>query len=311
MNLFSIRDIENLTGIKAHTLRIWEQRYNFFCPKRRESKHRFYDCEDLKHLLRIAYLYNQGHKISHIACCSPEEMAKMALEARPDTDNYEIFINQLTEAAIDLDQPRFDKILHNLVLHAGFEKSVTSVLFPFMKKIGVLWLTGQVMQAHAHFARSLIIKKMMVAIDGLERPVYTGGRRVLLFTPAGDHHDIPGGECMELPLLFMQYMLKKEGVPAIYMGKNVPLSLLQQICAQHPCTQLYFLIIPNLNKCDMHEYLKKFASMFPDKEIVFSGPEACQCSCDLPNVRLLKTIEEKKAFLKEGVNREWSMATQE
>jgi MerR family transcriptional regulator, light-induced transcriptional regulator len=301
MNLFSIRDIENLTGIKAHTLRIWEQRYNLFCPKRRESKHRFYDCEDLKHLLRIAYLYNQGHKISQIACCSPEEMAKMALEIKPDTENHEIFINQLTEASIDLDQPRFDKILHNLVLHAGFEKSVICVLFPFLKKIGVLWLTGQVVQAHAHFARSLIIKKMMVAIDGLEKPVYTGGRRVLLFTPAGDHHDMPGGECQELPLLFMHYMLKKEGVPVIYMGKNVPLSMLQLICAQQPCTQLYFLLIPNLNKCDMHEYLKEFSGMFPDKEIVFSGPEACQCSCDhLPNVRLLKTIEEKKAFLREA-----------
>ena len=300
MNLFSIRDIENLTGIKAHTLRIWEQRYNLFCPKRRESKHRFYDCDDLKHLLRIAYLYNQGHKISQIACCSPEEMARMALVAKPDSDNYEIFINQLTEATLDLDQPRFDKILHNLVLHAGFEKSMICVLFPFLKKIGVLWLTGQLIQAHAHFARSLIIKKMMVAIDGLEKTAYTGGRRVLLFTPAGDHHDMPGGECQELPLLFMHYMLKKERVPAIYMGKNVPLDMLQLICSQHHVTQLYFLIIPNLNKCDMHEYLKRFSSMFPDKEIIFSGPEACQCSCDLKNVRLLKTIEEKKAFLKEG-----------
>ena len=309
MNLFSIRDIENLTGIKAHTLRIWEQRYNLFCPKRRESKHRFYDCEDLKHLLRIAYLYNQGHKISQIACCSPEEMATLALDIKPDTDNYEIFINQLTEASIDLDQPRFDKILHNLILHAGFEKSMINVLYPFQKKIGVLWLTGQVMQAHAHFARCLIIKKTMVAIDGLEKPPYHGGRRVLLFTPAGEHHDIPGGECMELPLLFMHYMLKKEGVPTLYMGKNVPLTMLETICSLQPVTQLYFLVIPNLNKCDMHEYLKQFSSLFPDKEIVFSGPEACQCSCDMKNVRLLKTVEEKKAFLKEGttsiVNGQW------
>jgi hypothetical protein len=175
-----------------------------------------------------------------------------------------------------------------------------NVLYPFQKKIGVLWLTGQVMQAHAHFARSLIIKKTMVAIDGLEKPPYHGGRRVLLFTPAGDHHDMPGGECMELPLLFMHYMLKKEGVPTLYMGKNVPLNMLETICSLQPVTQLYFLIIPNLNKCDMHEYLKQFSSLFPDKEIVFSGPEACQCSCDLKNVRLLKTVEEKRAFLKEG-----------
>ena len=300
MNVFSIRDIENLTGIKAHTLRIWEQRYNLFCPKRKESKHRFYDCDDLKHLLRIAYLYNHGYKISQIACYSQEEIAKMALDATKDADNYEIFINQLTEASIDLDQQRFEKILHNLILHAGFEKSITCVLFPLLKKIGFLWLTGNAMQVHAHFTRSLIIKKMMVAIDGLERTPYTGGRRVLLFTPAGNHHDMPGGECQELPLLFMQYMLKKEGVPIIYLGKNVPLTMLQQVCDHQPCTQLYFLIIPNLDKCDMHEYLKTFSGMFPDKEIVFSGPEACHCSCDLPNVRLLKTVEEKRMFLKEA-----------
>ena len=149
----------------------------------------------------------------------------------------------------------------------------------------------------------------MVAIDGLEKPPYHGGRRVLLFTPAGEHHDIPGGECMELPLLFMHYMLKKEGVPTLYMGKNVPLTMLETICSLQPVTQLYFLVIPNLNKCDMHEYLKQFSSLFPDKEIVFSGPEACQCSCDMKNVRLLKTVEEKKAFLKEGttsiVNGQW------
>jgi DNA-binding transcriptional MerR regulator len=300
MNVFSIRDIENLTGIKAHNLRIWEQRYNLFCPKRRESKHRFYDGEDLKHLLRIAWLYNHGYKISELACCSPEEIAKMALDVKPDADNYEIFINQLTEASMDLDQQRFENILHNLILHAGFEKSMTCVLFPLLKKIGFLWLTGKSMQVQAHFTRALIIKKMMVAIDGIERTPYTGGRRVLLFTPAGNHHDMPGGECLELPLLFMQYMLKKEGVPIIYLGKNVPLNMLKQVCDQQPCTQLYFLMIPNLNKCDMHEYLKTFSGMFPDKEIVFSGPEACHCSCDLPNVRLLKTIEEKRMFLKEA-----------
>jgi len=301
MNVFSIRDIENLTGIKAHTLRIWEQRYNLFCPKRKESKHRFYDCDDLKHLLRIAYLYNHGYKISQIACYTQDEIAKMALEVRPDADNYEIFINQLTEASMDLDQQRFEKILHNLILHAGFEKSMTCVLIPLLKKLGFLWLTGRALQVHAHFVRALIIKKMMVAIDGIGRTPYTSGRRVLLFTPAGNHHDMPGAECQELPLLFMQYMLKKEGVPIIYLGKNVPLSMIQQVCDQQPCTQLYFQIIPNLDKCDMHEYLKTFSGMFPDKEIVFSGPEACHCSCDLANVRLLKTMEEKRMFLKESM----------
>jgi Predicted transcriptional regulators len=293
MNLFSIRDIENLTGIKAHTLRIWEQRYNLFCPKRKESKHRFYDCEDLKYLLRIAYLYNHGYKISQIATYSPEEITKMALEVKPDADNYEIFINQLTEASIDFDQVRFDKILHNLVLHAGFEKSITCVLFPLLKKLGVLWLTGQVIPAQEHFASALIIKKLIMAIDGLEKPVYQGGRRVLLFTPTGENH--------EIPLLLMQYLLKKQGVPTLYLGKNISLNMLQQVCAHQPVTQLYFHIITNFIRCDMFAYLEQLSNLFPDKEIVFSGSDTCQCTCNLKNVRLLKLPEDKWCFSKESV----------
>lgn len=293
MNLFSIRDIENLTGIKAHTLRIWEQRYNLFCPKRKESKHRFYDCEDLKYLLRIAYLYNHGYKISQIANYSPEEITKMALEVKPDADNYEIFINQLTEASIDFDQVRFDKILHNLVLHAGFEKSITCVLFPLLKKLGVLWLTGQVIPAQEHFASALITKKLIMAIDGLEKPVYQGGRRVLLFTPNGENH--------EIPLLFMQYLLKKQGVPTLYLGKNISLTMLQQVCAHQPVTQLYFHIITNFIRCDMFAYLEQLSNLFPDKEIVFSGSDTCQCTCNLQNVRLLKQPEDKWCFSKESV----------
>lgn len=288
MNFFSIRDIENLTGIKAHTLRIWEQRYQLFNPKRRESKHRFYDNDDLKFILRIAYLYNNGFKISQIAGFSENEIMQMALELKPHDDNFDIYINQLTEAAIDLDQVRFDKILHTLVLHAGFEKSIIKVLFPLLKKIGLLWLTGNVIPAQEHFASALIIKKMLVAIDGLEKPVNNKDRKVLLFTPVGELH--------EIPLLFMHYMLKKNGVPHIYLGKNVSLDMLDLVCRQHPVNQLYFHVITNLTRCDMKEYVCRLSQMFPDKEIVFSGSQACQCEGAPANVRRLMCNEEMMLF---------------
>ena len=290
MNVFSIKDIENLTGIKAHTLRIWEQRYNLINPKRRESKHRFYDNDDLKYLLRIAYLYNNGYKISRIAGFSEEEIKKMALEIRSDADNYEIYSNQLTEACFDLDKARFEKILHNLVLHVGFEKSILCVVFPMLKRIGLLWLTGNVIPAQEHFASALIIKKIAVAIDGLERPAFTGNRRVLLYTPCGEHH--------EIPILFMQYILKKNGVPYIYPGINVSLDMLNTICGRQPVTQIYFHLISNLIKCDINEYLRKLTTMFPDKEIVFSGTQNCQVHCSLPNVRLLKSNQDLLQFAK-------------
>lgn len=288
MNVFSIRDIENLTGIKAHTLRIWEQRYQLFCPKRRESKHRFYDNEDLKFILRIAYLYNNGYKISQIAGLTQNQIMQMALELKPNDDNFEIYINQLTEAAIDLDQRRFDKILHTLVLHAGFEKSVIRVLFPLLKKLGLLWLTGNVIPAQEHFASALIIKKMLVAIDGLEKPIPNGNRKVLLFTPVGELH--------EIPLLFMHYMLKKNGVPQVYLGKNVSLEMLELVCNQHSVNQLYFHVITNLTRCDIKEYVCRLSRLFPEKEIIFSGSHACQCEGAPANVRRLGCNEELLEF---------------
>jgi MerR family transcriptional regulator, light-induced transcriptional regulator len=290
MNFFSIRDIENLTGIKAHTLRIWEQRYQLFNPKRRESKHRFYDNDDLKYILRIAYLYNNGYKISQIASFSEQEITKMALELRPNDENLEIFINQLTEAAIDLDQTRFDKILHTLVLHAGFEKSIIKVLFPLLKRIGLLWLTGNVIPAQEHFASALIVKKMLVAIDGLEKPANSIDRKVLLFTPVGELH--------EIPLLFMHYMLKKNGVPQIYLGKNVSMEMLEMVCRQNNVSQLYFHVITNLTRCDMKEYVCRLSRLFPDKEIIFSGSQVCQCEGAPANVRRLMCNDEMMHFTK-------------
>lgn len=289
MNVFSIRDIENLTGIKAHTLRVWEQRYNLINPKRRVSKHRFYDNDDLKYLLRIAYLYNNGYKISRIACLCEEEIKKMALEIKANAENYEIYINQLTEASIDLDRVRFEKVLHNLVLHVGFERSMLHVLFPLLQKMGLLWLTGNIIPAQEHFASALIIKKLVVSIDGMERPAYTGGRRVLIYAPCGEHH--------EIPILFMQYMLKKQGVPYVYVGIDTNIAMLKEVCAARPVTQVYFHLISNLIKCDITEYLHKLSAAFPDKEIIFSGSHTCQPGCcGLPNVRMLKTNEELLAF---------------
>lgn len=290
MNFFSISDIESLTGIKAHTLRIWEQRYDLLNPKRKESKHRLYDNEDLKYILRIAFLYHNGYKISKIVSLSEEEIKKMALETTPGKENYQVFVNQLTEASIDFDQVRFEKILHNLVLHLGFEKTVIQILFPLLNKIGLLWMTDKVSPAQEHFASGLVVKKILVAIDGLDRPGGDGdeNRRVLIFAPEGEHH--------EIPLLFMQYLLKKNNVPLIYLGANVKLSVVRDFCSQHQVTQLFCHLVTNLLSSDLNVYLRKLAAEFPDKEIIFSGQQARKVDASHPNLRLLKNAEAMLEF---------------
>ncbi|MBC7828088.1 MAG: MerR family transcriptional regulator [Chitinophagaceae bacterium] len=289
MNFFSISDIENLTGIRAHTLRIWEQRYKLLNPKRKESKHRQYDNEDLKYILRIAFLYHSGYKISKIAGFSEEEIKKMALDTTSGKENYQVFVNQLTEASIDFDQSRYEKILHNLILHLGFEKTVTQILFPLLNKIGLLWMTDKVSPAQEHFASALVIKKILVAIDGVDKPPGNEGqRKVLLFAPEGEHH--------EIPLLFMQYLLKRNGVYFVYVGKNAHLDAIKDFCVQHNPTQLYCHLVTNLLSTDLNEYLKKISSVFPDKEIVFSGPQARKLDVMPSNIRVLKDAEAMLSF---------------
>ena len=288
MNFFSISDIENLTGIKAHTLRIWEQRYNLLNPKRRESRHRMYDNEDLKYILRIAYLYHSGYKISKIAALPIEDIQKLALETNSGKENYQVFINQLTESSIDFDQPRFEKILHNLILHLGFERTIVQILFPLLNKIGLLWMTDRVSPAQEHFASTLVVKKILTATDGLELQTSGEKRKVLIFSPEGEHH--------EIPLLFIQYMLKKNGVSYVYAGKNSSIDVLKDFCSLHAITQILCHLVTNLLSTDLDTYLNRISLAFADKEIFFSGPQARKVHSPPQNLRLLRNADEKLAF---------------
>ena len=294
MNAFTIRDIENLCGIKAHTLRIWEQRYQLLCPKRRAGNHRIYDSNDLKCLLRIAFLYHHGHKISTIARLDEKERCQMILSLAKSGDSTEIFINQLTEASIDLDQELFDRILHNVILHMGFEKTITRVVYPFLEKIGLLWLTGNVIPAQEHFAGALIAKKIHVAINGLDNPPpsrSTPQKIVLLYTPKGEFH--------ELPLLFMRYLMKKNGISTVYFGKDIALEELEYYCRQKQVTHLYFHLVTHLLRCEPREYLRKLTGSFPDKQIVISGCLGAGLQEVPPGIRVLKSLEEMQDFAKD------------
>ena len=288
MNFFSISDIENLTGIKAHTLRIWEQRYNLLNPKRRESRHRMYDNEDLKYILRIAYLYHSGYKISKIAALPIEDIQKLALETNSGKENYQVFINQLTESSIDFDQPRFEKILHNLILHLVFERTIVQILFPLLNKIGLLWMTDRVSPAQEHFASTLVVKKILTATDGLELQTSGEKRKVLIFSPEGEHH--------EIPLLFIQYMLKKNGVSYVYAGKNSSIDVLKDFCSLHAITQILCHLVTNLLSTDLDTYLNRISLAFADKEIFFSGPQARKVHSPPQNLRLLRNADEMLAF---------------
>lgn len=287
MHVFTIRDIENLTGIKAHTLRIWEQRYDLMTPQRKTGNHRLYSNEDLKHLLKIATLYHNGHKISRIAALSAEQINQFTLDTLVIKDPFHLYVNQLLESAIDFDEVRLEKIIHTCLLHYSFDKTIFKVLFPFLNKVGLLWATGHVVPAMEHFASALIMRKIVVAIDGLEKPEGEGPI-VVLFTPEAERH--------EMPVLMMQYLLKKNGVKTVMLGQHVSLDTLTDYCSRKPADYLYTHVITHLQRVDVQEYVAELSGRFPDKQIVISGTVIQSPQRDFLNVRMLRTHEAMIAF---------------
>jgi MerR family transcriptional regulator, light-induced transcriptional regulator len=281
MHHFTIRDVENLSGIKAHTLRMWEQRYGLHLCKRKKSLHRYYDNEDLKHILRIAYLYHKGHRISRIAKFSHEEIIQMASK-RFENDEYEVMVNQLIEASIDYNQLQFENAFNSALRTMGLEKSMEKVVYPFLEKIGLLWMTGHILPAQEHFSSHLIHKTVIAAINSLPS-VYTSTNRFLLFTPEGEGH--------ELPLLFIQYLIKKKGIKTVLLGKNIPLDIVKYYCAHQPVSHLYFHLITNFTNSDPQEYLSKLSETFADKQIIASGPSLKNIGSMPANVAIIDSLQ--------------------
>lgn len=290
MHQFTIKDIENLTGIKAHTLRVWEKRYGIGTEKRKDSLHRLYDNEDLKLMLRVSFLYHHGYKISQIAEMDETEMNDHTIGIQQE-GNQASFINQLVESSLDFDQARFEKLLQTVILHAGLERAMVEVIFPFMQKIGLLWLTGHAIPAQEHFSSNLIQKKIILAIDGIEVPVKRSDRKVLLFAPAGEMH--------EIPLLFMHYLMKKRGIPVVFFGRNVDIDTLLIYQRAFQPTHLFCHVLTNLTSLSAQEVGEQLAQHFPQTQVVLSGPAFKDIEAQGKNVRILRSLDNMLTFSKE------------
>lgn len=290
MNHFTIRDIENLCGIKAHTLRIWEQRYSLFLAKRKESQHRIYDNEDLKQLLRISFLYHSGHKISKIAALSAGEIQQL-IEASPiKEDNHEAFVQQLIEAGVDFDKEKFEKIVNSLIVIIGLEKCIINIFYPFLQRIGLLWMTNNVIPAQEHFVSHIIRKKIILATDGLEVD-RNSLNNIILFSPIGELH--------ELPLLTANYFFRKNNIPTTYFGTNVAKESLTYFLKHKAATHLYTHLITPVNSDELNNYISSLCNNFQDKKIVISGPACKFIDSNHTNLQVLNSLDELIRFAKE------------
>ncbi len=214
MNSFTIKDIENLSGIKAHTLRIWEQRYHFLKPERTFTNIRYYSNEELKRILNIALLNKYGFKISHIDKMGDAEIKEKILSLNQIEAQSERIINELIRSMVDLDMLTFENALNKFINARGVEHAITQIIFPFLEKIGILWMTNHINPAQEHLVSNIIRQKLIVGIDKICPPVKIK-KKVLLFLPEGEYH--------EMGLLYMHFLLKKKGTDTIYLGASIPL----------------------------------------------------------------------------------------
>jgi DNA-binding transcriptional MerR regulator len=287
---YSIKDIERISGIKAHTLRIWEKRYGIIEPKRTETNIRYYTNEELKKILNIAILNNYGMKISKIVGLSVEELHRKVIEIATEDVEEVLQIESLVIAMVEVDESRFEKILANCTLRLGFEQTVLNIIYPFFKKVGVLWQAGAINPAQEHFISNLIRQKLIVAIDSQGMMIKEGAKRFLLFLPEGELH--------ELGLLFYSYLIQKAGHKVIYLGQSVPLSDVGKVNDYNPAD---FIITATMSLSvgeGLDNLLQSILAMFPEKRVILTNRFEDQAEI-VRSDRLTynQTLPEFKAFL--------------
>jgi len=260
---YSIKDLEKLTGIKAHTIRIWEKRYNIVCPLRTTTNIRFYTDGDLKRLLNVSILNRNGFKISNIVRLTKEEILNSVMETSITSMNFESQVENLVIAMIDLDENKFEKTLSNSILKLGFEETVTNIVYPFLEKVGILWQIGTINPAQEHFITNLIRQKLIIAIDTEINSLLPNHKTFVLFLPEGELH--------ELSLLFYSYLIKKRGHRVIYLGQNLPLDDLRQVKLISRPDFLVTVITSSHTGKDLQLFIHNISENFPAQMILLGG----------------------------------------
>jgi DNA-binding transcriptional MerR regulator len=291
---YSIQYLEEISGIKAHTIRIWEQRYNLLKPKRTASNIRYYDDSQLRKILNVTVLLDLGYKISHIADMSDAQMyqeLKKNLDEETDVSvTFQQFTNELIVSSLNFDKISFEKQFNSCVLKFGFAPTIEKVLYPTMKRIGVLWQMEEMNPSQEHFISNLVRQKLYSAIDGLPEPVQSS-KKCLLFLPENEHH--------EIGLLYFNYLLLRSGIKTIYLGEDVPLNSVKHATDHVNPSHIVLFMVKATSAQQTNDYLAKLCKQFSNKPVLLSGsPTFLQTVKKLNNLVLIDSPEASKKYFK-------------
>ena len=260
---YKIKDLENLTGIKSHTIRIWEKRYRILSPDRTDTKIRTYSDSELTHLLTVSMLNRNGIKISKIAKLSQDDMNKLLWDIKVNKEP-EYSMDKLLLSLVSLDEELFKETLANLLESEGLEKTFTDHLIPFLDRIGIMWLIGSVNPAQEHFMSNLIRQKIISEIDKQQIPVSTE-KSVLMYLPEHEWH--------EMSLLFYHFLLRSKGVPTFYLGQSLPYESLVECIEKLKPNYILSSWLTAVDGKLVVGYFKKLKSDYPNLDVFAGGPQ--------------------------------------
>lgn len=289
MHSFTIKDLENLSGIKAHTIRIWEQRYSFLKPNRTDTNIRFYSNDELKKLLNVALLNKFGFKISHIDKMNEADIKEKILSLNQLEAQQDRIVNTLIQNMIDLDMESFEAVLDDFIAARGIEKTIGQIIFPYLEKIGILWLTNHINPAQEHLVSNIIRQKLIVGIQNADSPVKIN-KTILLFLPEGEYH--------ELGLLFMHYVLKSKGVNCIYLGSNISITDTEFVTKLKKPDYLYTHLTSCCSKFNFDKFISSLNKKFTNTPVIISGQLTQSYAKKLvPPIYLKKSFSEVMEFV--------------
>ncbi len=290
MNVFSIKDLELLSGIKAHTIRIWEQRYSLLKPTRSGTNIRFYNNEELKLVLNVSLLNRYGYKISHIDKMTTVEMQEKIVALSHSDAQQERLVNELIQHMIELEIEKFEDVLDKCIAVRGIEKTIINIVFIFLERVGILWQTNHVNPAQEHLVTNVIRQKLILGIENIRTPINIE-KKVLLYLPEGEHH--------ELCLLLIYFILKNKGISVLYLGTNISLKDVQYVVDIKNPLFLFTHLTAIAHSFNLEKYLSNISSKLPDSKFILSGQMIQNYKKMVPqNVEIMKSLVEVMEHIK-------------
>lgn len=262
-NKFSIKDLERISGIKAHTLRIWEQRYEILNPERTDTNIRYYTNADLVRILNISLLNNNGYKISNIAQLGEDELKQKVNKILNSFSSESAQVDNLMLSLMDMDEDKFESTINNCVLHFGFENTMEKIVFPFLKQMGNMWLSGIISPAQEHYISNLVRQKIIVGIDKISVSPNSASKKFIFFLPNDELH--------EMGLLYAYYLCKARGHKCMYLGQSVPIEDLEKINQSILPDYLVSILTAQMTDEGMNNFLKACEEKIKSAKIMLGG----------------------------------------